>query len=341
MRKTLGLLTLALSLSILCIFALTPSEKTIKVIPYSSQKLTAPPFSNTKLSNEIKAQGTHFEWGSLKDLPKKRKLFKRLLFNIQNLKTEKIIFNNLERPFSKAKLRKINKDKMILVSWEPPSVFDYQYSKEVLDLFGTVLTWHDDMVDGKKFVKIHYPVKRDLMPNLPSFQERKFLCMINANKKFNDFEKELYTLRRNLVSFCEDKPLGTLDIYGSGWGFSKNSKGWVDDKLETLKEYKFIFCVENAHVPGYVTEKLFDSFAAGAIPIYLGATNIEEYIPSNCYIDFSQFSDFEAMLSFLQKVTEEEYEAYLQNIQTFLKSPESEKFTYEAYEKVLLNVLKK
>ncbi len=41
--------------------------------------------------------------------------------------------------------------------------------------------------------------------------------------------------------------------------------------------------------PGYITEKIWDSFKARSIPIYWGASNIEEYIPINTFIDFRKF----------------------------------------------------
>lgn len=84
---------------------------------------------------------------------KKRHYLKRLSYFLKNLNTEKFIFNNLNPPFSKAKLKQIPKEKLILISWEPPSVFDHQYTREVLDLFGMVLTWHDEMIDGKSSLK--------------------------------------------------------------------------------------------------------------------------------------------------------------------------------------------
>jgi len=36
---------------------------------------------------------------------------------------------------------------------------------------------------------------------------------------------------------------------------------------------------------GYITEKIFDSFFTSYVLIYLGAKNITEHVPSNCFID--------------------------------------------------------
>jgi hypothetical protein len=328
-------------IAILCFgsfLLLVEKEKVIKVTPFINKLPEGTPFTGLEFSEKMKESGYRFEWALMQDQPKKRHYLKRVTYFLKNLKTEKIIFNNLNPPFSKAKLRRIPREKLILLSWEPPSVFEHQYNQEVLDLFGIVLTWHDEMVNGKKFIKFHYPVLRPLEEHLPSFEDRKFLCMINSNLKFNDFEKELYSMRRKAVKFFEKKPKGTFDLYGKGWEGFKNAKGTIPDKQKILKEYKFNFCFENAAIPGYITEKIFDSFATGTIPIYLGAPNIEDYIPKECFIDYRQFNNFEEMLCFLQKMTQEEYDSYLSHIKVYLESQESQKFTWDHFSETLSKV---
>lgn len=45
-----------------------------------------------------------------------------------------------------------------------------------------------------------------------------------------------------------------------------------NDKI--FRRYRYVLCMENADVPGYMTEKIFNAYKAGAIPIYWGASNI-------------------------------------------------------------------
>ena len=47
-----------------------------------------------------------------------------------------------------------------------------------------------------------------------------------------------------------------------------------------MAKYKFIISIENAVCEDYVTEKLWRTLKVGAVPIYLGASNIEEYLPN-------------------------------------------------------------
>lgn len=45
---------------------------------------------------------------------------------------------------------------------------------------------------------------------------------------------------------------------------------YQDNKIEYLKNFKFNICPENVNTECYVTEKIFQAFLAGCIPIYLG-----------------------------------------------------------------------
>jgi hypothetical protein len=45
----------------------------------------------------------------------------------------------------------------------------------------------------------------------------------------------------------------------------KAYRGQAKSKSQTLAHYKFALCFENAKLPGWITEKIFDCFFAGAI----------------------------------------------------------------------------
>ena len=46
------------------------------------------------------------------------------------------------------------------------------------------------------------------------------------------------------------------------------------------QRHKYVFAFENSETPGYITEKLFYNFAAGAVPIYRGAPDVMRFLPS-------------------------------------------------------------
>jgi len=63
-----------------------------------------------------------------------------------------------------------------------------------------------------------------------------------------------------------------VDSYG---GCHRNRDG-----REALKRYKFSLAFENSNEEDYVTEKFFQSLVAGAIPVVVGAPNIQDYAPA-------------------------------------------------------------
>lgn len=48
-----------------------------------------------------------------------------------------------------------------------------------------------------------------------------------------------------------------------------------------LAQYKFILAFENAVCEDYITEKLWRPLKLGSVPIYYGAPNVDEWLPSN------------------------------------------------------------
>jgi len=61
-------------------------------------------------------------------------------------------------------------------------------------------------------------------------------------------------------------------------------------KLDIIARYKFNLAFENTIEDDYVTEKFFEPLIAGTVPVYLGAPNIEEFVPGDhCFIDAREF----------------------------------------------------
>lgn len=250
------------------------------------------------------------------------------------------VFWNLGNKVKNLDLSAHPKDKMVLFMWEPPTVQEELYDPKVQGCFGKIFTWDDDLVDNKRFFKFHYPVLQQRIENIPPFEEKKFCTMIARNLG-SKYPKQLYSERKNTVQFFEDKPK-EFDLYGAQWSKkkTKNWRGAIPDKMAVLKNYKFSICYENTgDINGYISEKIFDCFAAGVVPIYWGASNVTDYIPENCFIDRRKFKDNQAMYAFLKKVTKEEYEKYLQNAEQFLKSEKAQVFSQEHFAKTFMKII--
>lgn len=252
------------------------------------------------------------------------------------------LFWNLGPKLKDCDLSKIPKEKLILVMWEPPIVQPMLYTPKIQDCFGKIFTWNDDLVDNQKFFKIHYPALTPRIENIPSFEEKKF-CVIVCRRFKSSHPNELYSKRVKTIEFFEEKPIGELDLYGFYWE-KKKYKNWKgplhSSKLEKIKEYKFSICYENmCNVKGYITEKIFDCFAAASVPVYWGASNVTDFIPPECFIDRRRFAGEEEMYQFLKAMTKEDYQQYLDKAAEFLLSDKAKVFTVAHFAEQLLSRL--
>ena len=70
-----------------------------------------------------------------------------------------------------------------------------------------------------------------------------------------------------------------MDILCAGqWNHNTNIlwDEYKDNKIKFLNDCKFTICAENEDTPCYVTEKLFEAFLGGSVPIYAGAASKPE-----------------------------------------------------------------
>jgi alpha(1,3/1,4) fucosyltransferase len=311
-------------------------SRNLNLVPEKFHKLNS--WSNIKQS--LLPYGYYFDNFDKDKLDKK---YQKLFSTATNEPIKAIIYNNLTFYKDVEFLQYLKPAKLILIQWEPPTVIQRQFKEDYLKYFDVVLTWDDDLIDNKKFFKFYYPVCYSMSNNRHLFNQKKLCCMIARNKKSN-YENEIYSVRKEAIEFFEEKNAGEFDLYGRKWDVCgyKNYKGEIKDKNEYLKKYKFSICFENTHnINGYVTEKIFDCFHSGVIPIYYGATNITDYVPEDCFVDFRKFSNYEDLYVFMRSMTKIEYEIYIENIKKFLKSDMAKLFTKKNFEKTVVDVILK
>lgn len=221
-----------------------------------------------------------------------------------------------------------NRIPAVLFLCEPASVLPNNYVRRYHKVFKHIYTWHDGLVDNKKYFKRFIPSMKPMIEDKVPFSRKKLCVLINSNK-FSSYKGELYSARRNAITFYQKHHPTEFDLYGHGWDKCKESvyKGTAQNKTTTLNNYKFCICYENtANQPGYITEKIFDCFAARCIPIYWGAPNITAYIPENCFIDRRNFSSDEAVYKYIKSIPEETFNKYITCIKGFLATREAQLF---------------
>ncbi|HPE85246.1 MAG TPA: glycosyltransferase family 10, partial [Chlamydiales bacterium] len=232
------------------------------------------------------------------------------------------------------KLHMFPKEKTVFWIWEPSITFPHAHSTMLHNRFGAVFTFDDTLVNNNNYIKFYYPHNVGMIETVTPFKERRFVCLMNAKKKSKAAKikwKNYYAERLRVIRFYERCKPGELHLYGRGWKRRPSAKGGVPNKIETIKNYKFCICYENTNTPGFVTEKIFDCFQAGVVPVYLGAENVIETIPENCFIDRRKFEDDEAVYQFMKAMDEKTYEEYLKNIREYLASEKGYLYTEEHF----------
>lgn len=249
------------------------------------------------------------------------------------------------------------------------------YIKENHVYFKKIFTWSDELVNNpsinsegvKKYLKLNLCHKIPEILNFDIHKREKLCTMISSNKSMVH-PKELYTERIKAIRWFEKNHPHDFDLYGKSWdrfnfsgtllGFKlarlnrltwltkflnpryPSYRGPIKSKNQTYQKYKFSICYENAqNVPGYITEKIFDCFLAGCVPIYLGAQNITDYIPVNTFIDKRNFETYEKLYTYLKQMPDQEYASYVNNIENFLKSDKAHPFSAQYFADIIIREL--
>lgn len=190
------------------------------------------------------------------------------------------------------------------------------------NFFSYIMTWNTSLQGSKNFIPFNYTTSiKDFLklPDEVDYRSKKLLTQVSSNIVLGS-TNELYSLRKKLNIQSGIKLGIDYDFYGRDWDGKTCSsyRGSVSDKLATLSNYRFVYTIENCITDnGYVSEKILDAFAARTVPIYYGASNITQFIPKNCFIDYRDFNDLDELLDFIREMSFDEYYQYLTNIEKF------------------------
>lgn len=279
---------------------------------------------------------------------------------------------------------------MYLVCAETPAVKPNNFNVDKHRCFKKIFTWHDELVDNKRYFRIHSTSHKKADRVKFDLKDKIKLCALIGRQKFSEHPRELYSERVRAIRWFEKNHPGDFDLYGGGWdeyrfkgsfkclnlidcvfrkagrGFPNGSyarrlfydmavfnklvyklrygnnalypsyKGKVKSIRDTLKKYKFVICFENSGFPGWITERIFDCFLSGCVPVYLGDTNITDRLPKETFIDMREYSSYAEIYSYMRSLTVEEYLRYIEEIKRFISSEKNYPFTAEYFAETLL-----
>jgi hypothetical protein len=134
-----------------------------------------------------------------------------------------------------------------------------------------------------------------LEPRNVSLGRRKLACIFMGNP---------HPFRLRFIE--EMKRFGEVDCYGSYFGHP------IRDKLSVGKNYKFIISFENDFYPGYVTEKLLETYLSFSVPIYWGGLLDDSVINRNAIVMKDEDETFSALAERVHALTDSQIELMLQ-----------------------------
>ncbi len=255
-----------------------------------------------------------------------------------------------------------------LIATENPYINTLNADPDYLKQFKQVFTWDKRFFHLPNVTPVMVPNELSWEP-FPSFDQRDiFACLINANKRFHrEMSIDLYQERLRVIRWYEKNAPGLFSLYGMGWhkppagidlagklarrigrlrtqlyGYKPfpSYQGEVRGKREVMSRAKFSYCYENVcNLSNYITEKIFDAFLSGSVPIYWGADNVTEHIPEECFIDRRNFLDMEGLHNYLTSIDQKQYLRYQEAIGKFLMSREARKFSSEAFVSTIIDMI--
>ena len=86
-----------------------------------------------------------------------------------------------------------------------------------------------------------------------------------------------------------------VDCYGPVFGRI------IQNKEELLRNYRFNLCFENDLYPGYVTEKILESWLAESIPVYWGDDK-KRILNPNAFINLSDYESLDDFVFEVKKI---------------------------------------
>jgi len=250
--------------------------------------------------------------------------------------------------------------------YENPLIRPLNRDRSALARYAKWFTWDGALQDDSRTVPLLYPNRFEAEGwNGP--EKRPLFCVLVAsNKALTAVDpRDQYQARVRILDWYERHAPADFHLFGRGWdcpaalpgrwGRVRNQlrkilarflhskspyvtwRGPVDDKIELLKRTRFCLAHENCRdLEGYVTEKLFDAFRAGCVPVYVGPKEIAELVPEGCFIDGRAFATPAALDAFLRTIDDTVYRGYQERIRAFLLSAQAKPFSQDHFAEVIV-----
>jgi hypothetical protein len=251
--------------------------------------------------------------------------------------------------------------------YENPLIRPLNRDRKALARYAKWFAWDGTLRDDPRTVRLLYPNRFETEGWNGPDKRPLFCVLVASNKALSIIDpRDQYQARVQILDWYEHHAPADFHLYGRGWdqpaalpgrwGRVRNQarkllarflptkspyatwRGPVDDKIKLLSQARFCLAHENCRdLEGYVTEKLFDSFRAGCVPVYVGPKEIAELVPSGCFIDGRAFTSPKDLNDYLRSIDDVTYLQYQDNIRRFLESELAKPFSQKHFTEVLVS----
>lgn len=252
--------------------------------------------------------------------------------------------------------RKRAQGKAYVYLYENPLIRPINQNRTVLANYNRWFGWDESLSADTRFVRVPYPNAFPAWPVAGPEQRPLFCVLVASNKSLAKLdERDQYIERVRIIDWYERHSPEDFHLFGKGWEvgavrpgyfgrlFGKFTKlvakigrprspyatwhGMVDDKIALLSKSRFCIAHENCRdLSGYVTEKLFDCFRAGCVPIYVGPKEIGDLVPSDCFIDGRDYPKPQDLDAHLRSIDDDRYRQYQQAARAYFESGQADQF---------------
>ncbi|WP_054692813.1 glycosyltransferase family 10 domain-containing protein [Syntrophomonas palmitatica] len=208
----------------------------------------------------------------------------------------------------------------IFITAEPPDI--KKYNPIFLRQFARILTFHRDIIHPKVAYGqpgLNWHVGRILLDvenrrsivtktyddfkAMRHFEKHRLLSVVSSNKDYSAGHRKRLEMVQRLKEHFGD----SIDIFGHGIRD-------IDDKWDAIAGYKYHVAIENNYLSHYWTEKLADTYLAGAYPIYYGCPNLKQYFSSDAYTAIDINNPEQVIKTIEQCIDSNQYERSLHAI---------------------------
>jgi hypothetical protein len=250
--------------------------------------------------------------------------------------------------------------------YENPLIRLMNRNRRMLGRYAKWFTWDAELLDDNRAVRLFYPNLMEAADYKDPQERPLFLVLVTTNNAIKDYDpREQFGARVEIIKWYERHAPRDFHLFGRGWDcpaampgrwgqvcnqarkiiarvFPVTSpfatwRGTVASKNELLTRTRFSLAYENSRdLPGYITEKLFDCFRAGCVPVYIGPKEIHDYVPADCFIDGREFATTAALDAHLRTIDDAAYRGYQERIRDFLLSEQAKPFSQDHFAEVIV-----